>query len=183
MDFNVSPSGQAWTASTAAAVGAFGGGAVSRGLVTLIPVSGKTDADTLKKEKNIKQISRVVLMGLGLYGAAAIEGNDAVSAGVKGAAAGMFVFQLADLVRDLAADSPSIKSGAAATTKTQKFLAATLGLGCPGELRGNAAYAFLNGKHRKAPRLRMPAMAQPFDMADNFLQSALVAGENAAYGV
>lgn len=182
MKFNASPKGKDVTATALTIGGAFAGGMASRGAVTLLPVSGKTDEATLKKEKNIKMIVRGVLIAGGIYAAAAIEGNDETTAALKGAAAGTAIIQIADLVKDLAENSPSIKRGAEATTKTQKFLAASLGLACPctDGLNGNAAYAFLNGRRsRRAPRLRYADTSYAGQLSNPW-QEAIHAGQNEA---
>ena len=153
----------------ALSAGAVGGAMASNGLVGVVVKS--TDS-----KKKVLGIRGGVALAAGLAGTS-LEGTDTLSTVVKGALIGVAVAQTLEVVKTLAADSPSIKTGIAATTKAQKFVASAVGLGCACGSQPGA----LNRAFRRKPVNRRMALNGVFNnenpayapTATNYLQEAL----------
>lgn len=88
-----------------------------------------TDAASIKKDENTALIKRGALAAAGVAGALFIDGNDSLSTLAKGAAAGVAVIQVLEVVKVLANRS-GVESEATATTTAKKAIARAVGLGC-----------------------------------------------------
>ena len=137
--------------------GVVAGGAVSKGILGLIHKDKEvalSEADQ-KKEDNTKMAKRAGLVIVGLIGASAINGNDTITALVKGALTGMAGAQALELVSDFSSKNDKVKTAVSGSSATKRFLAQTLGvkgLGCP----CNESSASLNAARRhKRNSLRM----------------------------
>jgi hypothetical protein len=97
--------------------GALGGGALSGGLVTLVPQEQKIYA-------------RGGITVAGLLGASAIKGTTSVEKVVKFLLLGMSIRQGFDLVKELAEPSIQVDQD---STGGDKFVAGMVGLACPSE--------------------------------------------------
>lgn len=129
------------------------GSMLSRGAVAVIHTpSGKTDAETLKKEKNALLLKRGAIIGVSGVAGASIKSTDTLSSVAKGVCYGMAGQQTVDLVKDSTADNTKLSD---TSTKTKKFIAASLGLACPCD-----STPMLNGRRRGTGRRRI-AMRMP----------------------
>ncbi|QEE49613.1 hypothetical protein FUA48_08465 [Flavobacterium alkalisoli] len=125
------PSGTKVKDTIALTGGVLAGGAASRGIFGLIHENQATeDTAAAKKQENTALLKRgVMTVGAGTA-AVFIEGKDLVATLVKGACVGIAVVQGLEIVKTLAARG-GVTPEVSATTKTQKILAQTVGLGCP----------------------------------------------------
>lgn len=148
---------------------AVGGAAVSRGVFGAIPLTPPASGTDYKKIG-----ARVVLIALGIAGAASINGSDTVANGAKGALAGMAIQQGLDLVADFAAASPKTAALTVSTKSTDKFAARALGLGCACDQK---TYA-LNRPRKKALRA-----VDTSAYADNGYQPTLLGTDKTVNGL
>lgn len=88
-----------------------------------------TDAASIKKDENTALIKRGALAAAGVAGALFIDGNDSLSTLAKGAAAGVAVIQVLEVVKVLANRS-GVEKEATASTTAKKAIARAVGLGC-----------------------------------------------------
>lgn len=95
--------------------GAFGGGAISGGLVTLVPEEQKLYA-------------RGGMMLLGVLGASALKPKTSGETLVQAIAIGMAIRQTSELVKHFAAKEIQVTPE---STASQKFVAGAAGLACP----------------------------------------------------
>lgn len=140
--------------------GAVGGAAISRGVFGAIPLTPPASGTDYKKIG-----ARVVLIAIGIAGAAAVTGTDSVTTGVKGALAGVAIQQGLDLIADVAAKSPTTAALSTSTKASNKFAARTLGLGCAcdqvyalGKPRRRALRAAINTEEFASNEAFLPAL-------------------------
>lgn len=148
---------------------AVGGAAVSRGIFGAIPLTPPASGTDYKKIG-----ARLVLIALGVAGAASIDGKDTVASGVKGALAGVAIQQGLDLVADFAAKSPGATSLTVSTKAIDKFKARTLGLNCACD---SQVYAL--GK----PRKRSLRAVDTSEYADQSYQPTLLGTDKTVSGL
>lgn len=125
------PSEQNVTSTAVMTGGAIVGGMVSRGAFGALhsPTNAADDA-TKKKEENTALMKRGALIIAGVALAMCVDGNDTGANAVKGAGVGMAVAQGLEVIKTLA-ERNGVANASAATSKTKKFVANSLGLGCP----------------------------------------------------
>lgn len=131
------PSEQKVKDTIALAGGAIAGGAVSKGLFGLIHKSEATEAQAMKKEENTALLKRGGLAIVGIGGAMFLDGTDTITTLVKGVAVGVATIQTLEIIKTMAARS-GVADESTADSTGKKFLARTVGLGCP----DNALNAF-----------------------------------------
>lgn len=124
------PSEQKVKDTIALAGGAIAGGAVSKGLFGLIHKSEATEAEAMKKEENTALLKRGGLAIVGVGGALFLDGTDTITTLVKGVAVGVATIQTLEIIKTLAARS-GVADESTADSTGKKFLARTVGLGCP----------------------------------------------------
>lgn len=95
--------------------GAFGGGAISGGLMTLVP-------------QEQKLIARGGITGLSLLGASALKPKTSGETLVQALFIGMAIRQASELVKEFTQDKIQVT---AESTTTDKFVAGMAGLACP----------------------------------------------------
>jgi len=95
--------------------GAFGGGAISGGLMTLVP-------------EEQKLIARGGITGLSLLGASALKPKTSGETLVQALFIGMAIRQASELVKEFTQDKIQVT---AESTTTDKFVAGMAGLACP----------------------------------------------------
>lgn len=124
------PSEQKVKDTIALAGGAIAGGAVSKGLFGLIHEAKATEAVAMKKEENTALLKRGGLAIVGIGGAMFLDGTDTITTLVKGVAVGVATIQTLEIIKALAARS-GVADESTADSTGKKFLARTVGLGCP----------------------------------------------------
>lgn len=137
--------------------GGVGGAMLSRGVLSVIHDDATNPEKGLNKTKLFKQLG---LAAAGAFGSAFINADDTVSHVFKGALQGMAVMQGIDAVTTYVASTNKATALVAGTTKTDKFLAKSLGLSCPGD----AGYGM--GRPRRRA-LRMPELEIPMELVGN----------------
>ncbi len=110
--------------------GVVGGALVGRGIIAIAvkPVDAKA---VTQAEKNKKMYVKAGLLLAGAYGYMAVEGADIGSLVVKNLALGIALSSAVGLIDDHAKDSTTIQAKLVADTTANRFLKATIGLGCP----------------------------------------------------
>lgn len=141
----------------------FGGGVagamLSRGVLSVIHDDATNPASGLNKTKLVKQL---VLAGVGVAGSMYINSTDALSHMAKGALQGMAIMQGIDAVTTYTASTGAATTLAASTKKTDKFLAKSLGLSCPGDM------AYGMGYPRRRAAMRSPFVEIPMELTPDF---------------
>ncbi|RZL47076.1 MAG: hypothetical protein EOP00_13030 [Pedobacter sp.] len=125
--------------------GGVGGAMLSRGAFALVHDDSTNPATGTNWTKIGKRVAGIVAgAGLAMF----VKADDALSNAAKGAGVGIALAQGLDLITDISASNSKTAVLATSTSKTDKFLAKSLGLSCPGDVN------FLARPRRRA--LRMP---------------------------
>ena len=141
----------------ALALGIVAGGFVSKGVISLVHkdavLAANPTLDELKAEKSKKTYKRAGLALLTGVAAFFVKGDDALTNGLKGSLIGMSATQAMQIVSENATPKT-------ATTKTARFINASLGLGCP--CNDTATIAALNApRYRSRASLRSAVAIEP----------------------
>lgn len=138
----------------------FGGGVagamLSRGALSLIHDDATNPASGLNKTKLFKQVGLAVV---GVAGSMFIKADDVLSHMAKGALQGMGIMQGIDAVTTYTASTTAATTLVSSTKKTDKFMAKSLGLACPGDV----AYGMGSPRRRalRSPFVEIPMLLTP----------------------
>lgn len=164
------PSEQNVTSTAVMTGGAIVGGMVSKGAFgALHTPTTSTDAATVKKDQNTALMKRGALILAGAAIAMCIDGNDAGANAVKGAGVGMAVAQGLEVIKTLA-ERNGVATASASTSKAKKFVANSLGLGCPCNEQPQVGMGFAQIERTYTPRFSYEA-AQEFAKPVNALEA------------
>jgi hypothetical protein len=141
----------------------FGGGVagamLSRGVLSVIHDDATNPASGLNTTKLIKQLG---LAALGIAGSMYINSTDVLSNMAKGALQGMAIMQGIDAVTTYTASTTAATTLVSSVKKTDKFMAKSLGLACPGDM------AYGMGRPRRGAAMRSPFVEIPMEVTADF---------------
>lgn len=168
------PSEQNVTSTAVMTGGAIIGGMVSKGAFGALhtPTNSK-DAATVKKDQNTALMKRGALIIAGTVLAMCVDGNDAGANAVKGAGVGMAVAQGLEVIKTLA-ERNGVATASASTSKAKKFVANSLGLGCPCNEQPQMGMGYPQIERTYTPRFSYE-VAQEFAKPVNPLEAAATA--------
>ena len=138
--------------------GAVAGAMLSRGVLSVIHDDATNPQTGLNKTKLIKQVG---LAAAGAIGSMFIKADDILGMVAKGALQGMAAMQGVDAVTTYVASTNKATQLVASGTKTDKFMAKSLGLACPGDM------SYGMGRPRRRAAMRMAELEIPMELVAN----------------
>jgi hypothetical protein len=159
-------------------LGVIGGSMLGRGVIA-IATKPKDEKAITQSDKNKKMYVQLALLVAGSYGYMAVAGADTGSLVVKNVSLGIALSSALALVDDHSKNSDTIKAKLVADTQTNRFLKATIGLGCPCDSVNPVSYAPVMQLNRPKHR-RHNGMGNPYEVSNyhselptqNFLELA-----------
>lgn len=167
------PSEQNVTSTAVMTGGAIVGGMVSKGAFGALhtPITS-TDAAAIKKDQNTALMKRGALIIAGVALAMCVDGNDTGANAVKGAGVGMAVAQGLEVIKTIA-ERNGVANASAATSKTKKFVAHSLGLGCPCNEQPQMGMGFAQIERTYSPRFSYEVAPEAAKPANPLEQAAM----------